>query len=212
MIYGPYAHGETAKMTGMRNGKEEIEWIDNGSPKLLALQEADAQKALAWISDAPLRTLSGQAAREWCDSQGWSRGYGGRVLDRAAEALRCKTEAETETVRGRLLALIERLLPECQEYRTGTAPSGGGEPGGGTIFLKDPKTGQYLKQIDHAAVKGYIQEIARLTGVTNDEKVTHQHLHLVRAIKAGDLSEVPTSVLEQQLERLSAPQAKRVDE
>lgn len=188
-------------MSGMRHG-DKAEWIDNGSPKLLALQEADAQKALAWIADQPLRTLSGPAARAWCDLQGWSKGYGARVLDKASEALKVKTEADAETVRARLLTLIERLIPECIEYRTGSGVTEDGTSG--TIFLRHPKTGDHLTQIDHAAVRGYIQEIGKLTGVTN-ETVNHQHLHLMRAIKAGDLSEVPTAVLEQQIAKLSPP-------
>jgi hypothetical protein len=123
------------------------------------------------------------------------------VLDRAGEALKLKTESDAETVRARLLTLIERLIPECIEYQTGSGPAGEG-----TIFLMHPKTGEHLTRIDHSAVRGYIGEIGKLTGVTN-ETTNHQHLHLVRAIKAGDLSEVPTSVLEQQVAKLTAPES-----
>jgi hypothetical protein len=187
--------------------KNRVEWIDNGSPKLLALLEADAQKAIAWITEQPLRTLTGQQCREWCATHGWSAGYGQKVIERAGEALKVKTEADAETVRARLLTLIERLIPECIEYKTGTGSSSPHLGSEGTVFLKHPVTGEYLTQIDHAAVKGYIQEIGKLTGVTN-ETTNHQHLHLVRAIKAGDLSEVPTAVLEQQLARLMPPDEK----
>lgn len=180
-----------------RGNGDKAEWIDNGSPKLLALLENDVQRAIAWIGEQPLRTLSGPLAREWCDNQGWSKGYGGRVLDRAGEALKLKTEADAETVRARLLTLIERLIPECIEYQTGAGPAGEG-----TVFLMHPKKhGEHLTRIDHSAVRGYIAEIGKLTGVTN-ETTNHQHLHLVRAIKAGDLSEVPTSVLESQIAKL----------
>jgi hypothetical protein len=145
--------------------KNRVEWVDNGSPKLLALLEADAQKAIAWITEQPLRTLTGQQCREWCAAHGWSAGYGQRVIERAGQALKVQTEAEAATVRARLISLVERLIPECVEYRTGTGPSSPGLGSEGTVFLKDPKTGEHLKQIDHAAVKGYVQLLAQLAGV-----------------------------------------------
>lgn len=140
--------------------KKDIEWIDNRSPKMLALLEADAQKAIAWITEQPLRTLTGQQCREWCATHGWSAGYGQKVIERAGQALKVQTDAEAATVRARLISLVERLIPECQEYRTGNGPTGEG-----TVFLKHPKTGEHLTQIDHSAVKGYVQLLAQLAGV-----------------------------------------------
>lgn len=174
---------------------ERAEKHDARGKQAQLLIQHDVQRVLAWLGEAPLRTITSSGMREWISQQHpvWTKGYATEIKHRVQDALTEATSATAPEVRARLLHLIDGLIPQCTTYRTGTAPSGGaGEPGGGTIFLRDPETGGYLKEVEHTAVQGYVGIIGKLTGVMAEK---HLHLHADLANPEADLSEVPTAEL-----------------
>lgn len=149
---------------------------------------------LTWLAQGALRTLTCQALQDWTIEQDppWTPGYRKIVLERVQVVLADRVTSSGSDVRTRLLALIDSLIPHCRTYRTGTGPSSPETGSEGTVFLRDPETGEYLTEIDHGAVQGYLALVGKLTGVTVEK---HQHQHLHAALKSGDLSEVPDSEL-----------------
>lgn len=148
-----------------------------------AILESDALRMMEWLGEAPLRTITSKGMRDWIEAQQppWTPGYRVAVRAKVQDALSQSVIASGPQVRDRLLTLIDRLIPECSTYRTGTAPSVPGEGGGGTVVLRDPVTGEYLKEIEHSAVQGYVKIVADLTGVSQKEPHVIEHRFVVHA-------------------------------
>lgn len=173
----------------------------------LALIERDTQRVLEWMASDPLRTITSAALRQWVREQTppWTNGYWQTVKERVDQVLLDATGATAISVKARLLAMIDNLLPLCRTYKTGN-----GGHGTGTVILEDPRKGhegELLTEIDHTAAQGYIDRIARLTGAVSEE---HRIIHLHAAMRGGDLAEVPEAELEEAMAvrvRTTEPQA-----
>jgi hypothetical protein len=186
------------------NGGGRIECKDARSQP--ALIEEDAGRVLAWLRDSAVRTMCCADLTAWVREQNppWTGGYRNAVMDRVRAIIAEDNAMTAADWRSLMLRQIQHLIPHCTRYKTGTGPSTSGEGGGsdGTVFLRDPHTGEFLKEIDHGAIQGYFQLIGKLTG-TMAEK--HQHEHLHAAIATGDLSRVPDEELWRVIKAASAP-------
>ena len=162
--------------------------------KQLELVQRDALRVIDWLGESPLRTITSEELRKWVRSQtpAWTPGYWKVVRDYVQDGLADRVSESATTTKARLLALVDRLLPECSQYVTGTGASSKEAGSEGTIFLRDPVTGEHLKKIEHGAIQGYLKFYAELTGLLSEK---HQHVHLHGAMASGDLSEVPESEL-----------------
>ena len=158
------------------------------------IMERDAIRVLEWLGAAPLRTITSESMRSWVKRQDppWTPGYWQAIRAMAMSQLSERTRESGMDTRAKLLNMIERLIPACTSFVTGTGPSSPGLGSEGTIFLKHPETKEPLTKIEHQAVVKYLQLYADLTGLTAEK---HQHLHLHKALEKGDLSEVPESEL-----------------
>jgi hypothetical protein len=157
--------------------------------KQLELVQRDALRVIEWLGESPLRTITSEELRKWVKGQvpQWTPGYWKVVKEYVQDGLADRVSESSTTTKARLLALVDRLLPECSNYVTGS-----GGAGEGTIFLTDPVTGEHLKKIEHGAIQGYLKFYAELTGLLSEK---HQHVHLHGAMASGDLSEVPEAEL-----------------
>ncbi len=109
--------------------------------------------------------------------QGWKPEYTKRVLKRAEARLKAIQMPAVEDARKRILLMVEGLISRCWNYKTGTAAGGmiGEGGGGGTIFLDDPETSKPLRELDHAAIQGYLKVALQLLGL-NKQIVEHRKL------------------------------------
>jgi hypothetical protein len=108
----------------------------------------------------------------------WSADYAQRIIKRAEARLRELALPTADEARRRMLLSIEGLMQRCWNYRIGTAPSGGageGEGGGGSAIIDDPDTGKPLREIDHAAIQGYLKLAMKLMGL---DVQRHEHRNI----------------------------------
>lgn len=182
--------GPRDPLNPMRNRHDSAVTVSKHRP--MAQEELiarDAKRVVDWLGESPLHTVTSEQLRKWRRSQipAWTDGYWKVVRQYVIDGMSEQVTEAAQDTKARLLALVDRLLPECSAYVTGSGPAGEG-----TIFLKDPVTGENLKKIEHAAIQGYLKFYAELTGLLAEK---HQHVHLHGALKSGDMSEVPEAEL-----------------
>lgn len=133
--------------------------------------ELDAQKALHWVAERPMRAPFGSEWRAYAATQlpVWTSGYLKAVRERTMELLRDVSVPEAQDARAIILNGISEMMPKCEQYVMGTGPSSKDDGAEGTIALKDPVTGDYLKQYDHKAMQGYMRLAGELTGALDTQ-------------------------------------------
>lgn len=114
----------------------------------------------------------------------WTPGYWRAVRERVTEVMSAQTSEDGAATRTRLLSYIDGLLSKCSSYRTGT----GAGMNAGTVVLNDPVTGDYLTEIDHGAVLGYLKLVASLTGAEAPTKHLHAHAAMNMNNTAAELT------------------------
>jgi len=113
------------------------------------------------MEQVPRFVGSRMALRAWAMKElGLTQSQTDQAMLHVAKRLREAAAEKADETRLRLLAIIDNMLPHCWTYKTGS----GGE-GVGTVLLKHPETGELLREVDHAAVSRYIDQIAELTGI-----------------------------------------------
>lgn len=190
MTAHPRGPRDPKKPTKSRHIVEKAKTVKQDARGSQEIMARDTMRALAWLNEAPLRTITSQGMRDWVAQQDppWTRGYWVAIKGMVQTALADDVAATGAETRTRLLKMIDVLVPECRGYRFG---NGGGDAG--TVVLRDPKTQELLYEIDHKAVQGYVKIYAQLSGLLTEK---HQHLHLHTAMSnGGDLSEVPEEEL-----------------
>lgn len=132
--------------------------------------EADAIKAIEWLAAKPLRTPLSVEFKRWAElnEPPWTPGYIKAVRNKVLDHLREVSATEAAEARAVLLDGIAQMLPKCEQYVMGQGPSERGSSEG-TVALKDPHTGEYLKQYDHKAIQGYQRLIGELTGALDTQ-------------------------------------------
>jgi hypothetical protein len=119
------------------------------------------ERADRMLDQVPRFAGSRMAIRAWAMKELNLTAYqADQAMALVAKRMREAAAAKAEDTRAHLLGIIDAMLPHCWKYRTG---SGGNNSG--TVLLKDPDTGELLREVDHAAVSKYIDQIAELTGI-----------------------------------------------
>ena len=117
--------------------KRELKHDARGEPILL---EHDVQIVLAWLSAAPLRTITGEGMHQFVAQQDppWTPGYWNAVKVRVTDSLVQSTAASADQTRGRLLKIVDELIPHCRNLVLWKSckPT---DPA-----VKDPRTSEFL--------------------------------------------------------------------
>lgn len=166
--------------------------VSKGNTASRAQIELDVQSVFARMATGREGMV---ALWAWCKSQGWSHSHTSTVLRQVKHLLRGVTQEKAEDTRARLLAFIEYELDNhCSEYVTGTGASSKEMGSEGTVFLKDPVTGEHLTKRNHAAIQGYLKLAMRITGI---DTLVVEHRKGARPY-----SEWSTGELEEEIKRL----------
>lgn len=146
---------------------------------------------LEWLGEHPLETMHRRAYRLWQASlePQWTSGFRKAAEVRALDLLSSRVVGSAKEAREKILREIDRLAPHCAKWKTGT----GEGKNAGTVVLRDPETDEYIREIDHGAVQGYLKQIADLTGANAPQKtisVTASFADIIE--EAARLREMPT--------------------
>jgi hypothetical protein len=105
---------------------------------------------------------TGASLTAWVRAQPWPAKHQRQALKQALKLLHCQNTYDAEAMRQEIIRRVTVLLPQCEELKIGTA---GRAEGGGSVILKDPRTGEYLREINHSAVAAYLRILIDLCGL-----------------------------------------------
>lgn len=141
MTAHPRGPRDPKKPTKSRHIVEKAKTVKQDARGSQEIMARDTMRALAWLNEAPLRTITSQGMRDWVAQQDppWTRGYWVAIKAMVQTALADDVAATGAETRSRLLKLIDQLVPETRHlvlWKGGCKPT---DPA-----VKDPRTPQFL--------------------------------------------------------------------